>query len=76
MKKFLSIFFILSVGLIIFFSSNKPEKQVNANTLSTIELQMNQDGTRVKNDFREALLEFGDEDDTLDSLDYVPEFLK
>ena len=29
-----------------------------------------------KANWEEALLEFGDEDDTLDSLEYVPEFIK
>lgn len=76
MKKFLPIILILAVGFFIFLNFNTPVNETKAETLSPIELQINQDGTRVKNDFREALLEFGDEDDTLDSLDYVPGFLR
>lgn len=29
-----------------------------------------------KDNWKEALMEFGDEDDTLDSLDYVPEWIR
>lgn len=73
MKKFLPIFLgIILIGLFYFNSSSIISEQ---SPPSIEEIKIKKDGTIMKNDFREALMEFGDEDDTLDSLDYVPEFL-
>lgn len=75
MKKFFIIFLLIFTlsSLLINLNSNM---QTIEEQPSIIELQMNQDGTIVKNDWIEGLMEFADEDDTLDSLNYVPEFLR
>ena len=74
MKKILPLFLIIfTVGFLVFnfkFSSNQTIAS------PTVKETVN-DGTLIhKANWEEALLEFGDEDDTLDSLDYVPDFLR
>jgi hypothetical protein len=71
MKKILPLFLGLFIIAAILFNFR--------NTLSqpaTIEKSVDEIGEIHRDNWREALLEFGDEDDTLDSLDYVPDFLR
>lgn len=75
MKKFFIIFLLIFTVGSLFINLGSHNQMIEEQP-STVELQMNKDGTRVKNDWIEGLMEFADEDDTLDSLDYVPEFLR
>lgn len=73
MKKFLHLFLSLFIITILFFNFKGISNQTSATPIQT---QIDKTGEAHKENWREALMEFADEDDTLDSLDYVPEFLK
>lgn len=73
MKKILPLFLGLFIIGTIFFNFRNTPIQISA---SPIQQSIDENGEINKRDWREALMEFGDEDDTLDSLDYVPEFVR
>ena len=76
MKKYLVIVLVLfTVAALAFNLSDMASKTVGSPLLEEVGVR-DEFGEMHKDNWREALLEFGDEADTLDSLDYVPEFLR
>jgi hypothetical protein len=72
MKKRLINFSALVMILISLSFSNK--KTLSSENINNIKIDMQRDGTIVKNDFKESILSFANEERPVDSL-YMPEWI-
>lgn len=70
-KNFIIVFLLMFTGAFV-IANFRTDKKIEETKIELIDVT----GDIHKANWEEALLEFGDEDDTLDSLDYVPEFLR